>query len=138
MRQSSGHPLPASASPLCDIGLANLVVAVIVKMASPLPPCSPDILVAGSIAIGVVLLLVSLFLPTPLIEVFDLPSYRPQLNANEMANAHLKQATTKLAPVKTKLQLVMAASRHPRRIQRQPESIKIYVQHESVRYAACV
>lgn len=40
------------------------------------------------------------------IEVFDLPSYSPELNPNEMANADLKQAVTKLAPARTKLQLV--------------------------------
>ena len=32
------------------------------------------------------------------IEVFYLPSYSPDLNPNEMANADLKQAVTKLAP----------------------------------------
>jgi type III secretion protein V len=58
--------LAAPASRLTEIGLAGLVVAVIVMMALPLPPWSLDILVAVSIAIGVVLLLVSLFVPAPL------------------------------------------------------------------------
>ncbi|MFN5801354.1 MAG: IS630 family transposase, partial [Burkholderiales bacterium] len=40
------------------------------------------------------------------IEVFYLPSYSPELNPDEMANADLKQAVTKLAPARTKLQLV--------------------------------
>ena len=40
------------------------------------------------------------------IEVFYLPSYSPQLNPDEMANADLKQSVTKLAPARTKLQLV--------------------------------
>lgn len=70
------------------------------------------------------------------IEVFYLPSYSPELNPDEMANADLKQAVTKLAPARTKLQLVKATSRHLRSAQRQPERIKRYFQHASVRYAA--
>jgi type III secretion protein V len=49
-----------------DLALAALVVAVIVMMALPLPPWSLDILVACNIAIGVVILLVALFIPSPL------------------------------------------------------------------------
>ena len=70
------------------------------------------------------------------IEVFYLPSYSPELNPNEMANADLKQAVTKLAPARTKLQLVKATARHLRSVQRQPARIKSYFEHEPVRYAA--
>ena len=70
------------------------------------------------------------------IEVFYLPSYSPELNPNEMANADLKQAVTTLAPARTKLQLVKATSRHLRSVQRQPERVKSYFQHAPVRYAA--
>lgn len=70
------------------------------------------------------------------IEVFYLPSYSPELNPDEMANADLKQAVTKLAPARTKLQLVKAAARHLRSVQRQPDRIKSYFEHEPVRYAA--
>jgi type III secretion protein V len=49
-----------------DFALAGLVVAVIVMMALPLPPWSLDILVALNISIGVVILLVALFIPSPL------------------------------------------------------------------------
>lgn len=70
------------------------------------------------------------------IEVFYLPSYSPELNPNEMANADLKQAVTKLAPARTKLQLVKATGRHLHSVQRQPQRIKSYFQHEPVRYAA--
>jgi transposase len=55
------------------------------------------------------------------IEVFYLPSYSPELNPDEMANADLKQAVTKLAPARTKLQLVKATAHHLRSVQRQPE-----------------
>jgi transposase len=44
------------------------------------------------------------------IEVFYLPSYSPELNPDEMANADIKQAVTKLAPARTKLQLVKATA----------------------------
>ena len=70
------------------------------------------------------------------IEVFYLPSYSPELNPDEMANADLKQTVTKLAPARTKLQLVKATSKHLRSVQRQPERIKRYFEHEPVRYAA--
>ena len=49
-----------------DIALAGLVVAVIVMMALPLPPWSLDMLVALNISIGVIILLVALFIPSPL------------------------------------------------------------------------
>lgn len=70
------------------------------------------------------------------IEVFYLPSYSPELNPNELANADLKQAVTTLAPARTKLQLVKATAKHLRSVQRQPERIKRYFHHAPVRYAA--
>lgn len=70
------------------------------------------------------------------IEVFYLPSYSPELNPDEMANADIKQAVTKLAPARTKLQLVKATAHHLRSVQRQPERIRKYFEHAPVRYAA--
>jgi transposase len=70
------------------------------------------------------------------IEVFYLPSYSPELNPDEMANADLKQGVTTLAPARTKLQLVKATARHLRSVQRQPERIRKYFEHGPVRYAA--
>lgn len=70
------------------------------------------------------------------IEVFYLPSYSPELNPDEMANADIKQTVTKLAPARTKLQLVRATARHLRSVQRQPERIRKYFEHGPVRYAA--
>lgn len=58
------------------------------------------------------------------IEVFYLPSYRPELNPNEIANADLKRAVTKLAPARTKLQLVKATARPLCSVQRQPNGSK--------------
>lgn len=48
----------------------------------------------------------------------------------------IKQAVTKLAPARTKLQLVKATSSHLRSVQRQPERIRKYFEHGPVRYAA--
>jgi tRNA U34 5-methylaminomethyl-2-thiouridine-forming methyltransferase MnmC len=70
------------------------------------------------------------------IEVFYLPSYSPQLNPDEMANADIKQAVTTLTPARTKLQLAKATARHLRSVQRQPERIRKYFEHDPVRYAA--
>jgi transposase len=70
------------------------------------------------------------------IEVFYLPSYSPELNPDEMANADIKQAVTKLAPARTKLQLVKATIGHLRSVQKQPERVRRYFMHDPVRYAA--
>ncbi|MGF6971942.1 transposase [Paraburkholderia sp. JPY465] len=70
------------------------------------------------------------------IEVFYLPSYSPELNPNEMANADLKQSVTRRAPTRTRLQLVKATAHHYRVVQKQPERIRRYFQHDPVRYAA--
>ena len=51
-------------------------------------------------------------------------------------NRKLANAVTKLAPARTKQQLVKAAARHLRSVQRRPERIKSYFAHEPVRYAA--
>jgi hypothetical protein len=59
-----------------------------------------------------------------------------KLNPDEMANADLKQAVTKLAPACTKLQLVKATAKHLRSVQRQPERIRKYFEHGPVRPAA--
>ena len=73
---------------------------------------------------------------TDAIEVFYLPSYSPELNPDEMANADIKQVVTTQAPARTKLQLVKATARHLRSVQRQPERIRKYFEHDPVRYAA--
>lgn len=59
-----------------------------------------------------------------------------ELNPDEMLNADLKQAVTKLAPARTKLQLVKATSRHLRSVQMRPDRIRSFFEHEPVRYAA--
>jgi len=73
---------------------------------------------------------------TDAIEVLYLPSYSPELNPDEMANADIKQGVTTRAPARTKLHLVKATARHLRSVQRQPERVRKYFEHEPVRYAA--
>lgn len=70
------------------------------------------------------------------IKVFYLPSYSPELNPDELANADIKQAVTTQAPARTRLQLVKATTRHLRSVQKKPERIRRYFEHEPVRYAA--
>ena len=70
------------------------------------------------------------------IEAFYLPSYSPELNPDEMANADIKQVVTTQAPARTKLQLVKATARHLRSVQKKPERIRKYFEHGPVRYAA--
>lgn len=73
---------------------------------------------------------------TDAIEVVYLPSYSPELNPDEMANADIKQAVTTQAPARTKLQLVKVPTRDLRSVQRQPDQIRAYFQHNPVNYAA--
>ena len=72
----------------------------------------------------------------PNMRLMLLPPYSPELNPDEMANADIKQAVTKLAPARTKLQLAKATAKHLRSVQRQPERIRKYFEHATVRYAA--
>ena len=71
-----------------------------------------------------------------LIEVFHLPSYSPELNPVEVANAALKDAVTKHAPARKKGQLELFTSRFFRSLQRQPGRIIALFQKDTVRYAA--
>lgn len=70
------------------------------------------------------------------IEVFHLPSYSPELNPVEVANAALKDAVTKHAPARKKGQLELFTSRFLRSLQRQPERIIAMFHKDTVRYAA--
>jgi transposase len=70
------------------------------------------------------------------IEVFYLPSYSPELNPDEMLNAHLKQVITTAAPARLKGDLKTAVTRQLRRLQKLPQLVKSFFQHAPVRYAA--
>jgi type III secretion protein V len=66
MQPAAALPAPGLLAKYNDLLLAGLVVAVIVMMALPLPPWALDILVAVNISAGIVLLLIALFVPSPL------------------------------------------------------------------------
>lgn len=70
------------------------------------------------------------------IEVFHLPSYSPELNPVEVANAALKDAVTKHAPARKNGQLDLFTSRLLRSLQRDPERVIALFQKDTVRYAA--
>ncbi len=68
--------------------------------------------------------------------VFYLPSYSPELNPDELLNAGLKQRVTKAAPARNKTALSRTAIGALRSIQKQPERVERYFEHDDVCYAA--
>jgi len=72
------------------------------------------------------------------IEVFHLPSYSPELDPVEVANAALKDAVTKHAPARKKGQLQLFTSHFLRSLQRHPQRVIAMFQKDTVRYAAGV
>ena len=69
------------------------------------------------------------------IRLFFLPSYSPELNPVELANASLKHAVTTHAPARKKGQMEKVAKSHLRHLQRTPKKVKAFFQKESVKYA---
>ena len=70
------------------------------------------------------------------IEVFYLTSYSPELNPDELLNAHLKHHVTTAAPARTAKALTRTAVGSLRSFQKQPARIQSYFQQKNVRYAA--
>lgn len=70
------------------------------------------------------------------IEVFYLPSYSPELNPDECVNTDMKEGVTKRAPVRNKKALKKVVISHLRKLQKSPERVKRYFEHEPVRYSA--
>ena len=70
------------------------------------------------------------------IEVFDLPSYAPELNPDERLNADMKHAIGAKVPVRTKSKLKAAAEGHMTTIGKSPERVRAYFQDPRVKYAA--
>ena len=70
------------------------------------------------------------------IELFFLPSYSPEYNPDEYLYCDLKAGLSyKLAP-KSQEQLQSNVNSHMRLLQRNPERVKKYFKHESIKYAA--
>ena len=70
------------------------------------------------------------------IEVFHLPSYSPELNADEYLNAHLKQDIGARPPPRSKEELKRNLTRHMRSLSRRPDRVRSFFHHRSARYAA--
>jgi transposase len=70
------------------------------------------------------------------IELFFLPSYSPELNPVEVANADLKHGVTTHAPARKKGQLQKLVAVLLRQLQNDPDRIVSFFQKDTVRYAA--
>src|SRR4029079_3403316 len=73
---------------------------------------------------------------TEQIEVFNLPSYSPELNPDEGLNADLKHAVTRKPPARSKPALKRLVMSHMGRLTKVPERIRSYFGYPSFRYAA--
>jgi transposase len=70
------------------------------------------------------------------IEVFYLPPYSPELNPSEYFNGDLKGAIQRDIPPRDHAQLKRTILTHSRRIQKSPDRVRKYFEHELIRYAA--
>ena len=73
---------------------------------------------------------------TDQIEVFYLPAYSPELNPDEYLNCDLKGGVHRGKPARTKVQLKNKTLSHMRRLQKKPDRVKKYFNHEKIKYAA--
>lgn len=71
-----------------------------------------------------------------MIEVFYLPAYSPELNPDEYLNCDLKKGVHSGKPARNKSQLKTKARSHMAMLQRKPNRIKKYFEHEKIKYAA--
>ena len=70
------------------------------------------------------------------IELFYLPSYRPELNPEERLNSDFKHAIGTKVPVRTKAKLKLAASECMSKLEQSPERVNSFFQDSRVKYAA--
>jgi transposase len=70
------------------------------------------------------------------IELFNLPSYSPELNPDEYLNGDLKTGVHSKAPARTRAQLYKKAVSHLRMVQNTPKRVQNYFKHPKVAYAA--
>lgn len=71
-----------------------------------------------------------------MIQVFYLPAYSPELNPDEYLNCDLKAGVHSGMPARSKAQLKQKTSKHMRMLQRNPNRVRKYFQHEKIGYAA--
>lgn len=70
------------------------------------------------------------------IELFFLPSYSPERNPDEYLNCDLKQGISQRIAPKTNQELKKNVKSHMKILQNNPERVKKYFQHQSIKYAA--
>jgi len=70
------------------------------------------------------------------IELFNLPSYSPELNLEGQLNADLKQAMGRRVTVRPKAKLRDAANDHMVTLERSPERVRSFFLDQKVKYAA--
>ena len=70
------------------------------------------------------------------IEIFELPSYSPELNPVEYLNGSVKQGVHDKLPTRNLDQLKRRGLSQLRKLQKLPARIRSYFQHPSVAYAA--
>ena len=70
------------------------------------------------------------------IEVFYLPPYSPELNPSEYFNGDLKGAIQRGIPPRDQSELKRTILAQSRRIQKSPDRVRKYFEHELIRYAA--
>ena len=71
-----------------------------------------------------------------MIEVFYLPAYSPELNPDEYLNCDLKAGVHSGIPSKNKKQLKEKAAKHMKMLQKKPNRVRSYFEHEKINYAA--
>jgi transposase len=70
------------------------------------------------------------------IEVFELPSYSPQLNPVEYLNGDVKQGVHSKSPSRNLQQLKGRVFSHLRKLQKLPKRVLSYFEHPSIAYAS--
>jgi diphthamide synthase subunit DPH2 len=70
------------------------------------------------------------------IAVFYIPSYSPELNPDEYLNCDLKQGMSAIKAPKNVQTLEKNVQNHMDMLQDNPERVKKYFKHESIKYAA--
>ncbi len=70
------------------------------------------------------------------IEVFYLPSCSPELNPDDYLNCDLKAGVHSGKPARNKEQLKKKVMSHMRMVQKKPQRVLKYFEHEKIRYAA--
>lgn len=70
------------------------------------------------------------------LEVFDLPTYSPELNPAEYLNCDIEQAVHSQPPTRSVAELKQRLARQLHRLQKLPQRVMNYFKHDAIAYAA--